>query len=79
MRCRCGWPEQLWTSWTPYTYPFNLTGQPALSVPCGLTDDERPIGLQVVGPRHADALVLRVGRAFEAATDSQRVLPLLLR
>ncbi len=74
-----GWPEQLWTSWTPYTYPFNLTGQPALSVPCGLTDDERPIGLQIVGPRHADALVLRVGRAFEAATDSQRVLPVLLR
>ena len=74
-----GWPEQLWTSWTPYTYPFNMTGQPALSVPCGLTDDERPIGLQVVGPRHADALVLRVGRAFEVATDSQRVLPLLLR
>ncbi len=74
-----GWPEQLWTSWTPYTYPFNLTGQPALTVPCGLTDDERPIGLQIIGPRHADPLVLRVGRAFEAATDSQRVLPLLLR
>ena len=49
-----GWPATLWTSWTPYTYPFNMTQQPALSVPCGLTSDRRPIGLQVVGPRHGD-------------------------
>ncbi|HET8601995.1 MAG TPA: amidase [Segeticoccus sp.] len=64
-----GWPSQLWTSWTPYTYPFNMTQQPALSLPCGLTADGRPIGLQVVAARHADALVLRVGRAYEARTD----------
>lgn len=58
-----------WTSWTPYTYPFNLTQQPALSVPCGFTAAGLPVGLQVVGPRHADALVLRVGQAYQAATD----------
>ena len=48
-----GWPSPWWTSWTPYTYPFNLTQQPALSVPCGFTAAGLPVGLQVVGPRHA--------------------------
>jgi aspartyl-tRNA(Asn)/glutamyl-tRNA(Gln) amidotransferase subunit A len=73
-----GWPSSVWTSWTPYTYPFNLTQQPALSVPCGLTSAGLPVGLQVVGPRHADALVLRAGRAYERATDwSTRRPPLL--
>ena len=73
-----GWPSELWTSWTPYTYPFNMTQQPALSLPCGLTTDRRPIGLQVVGPRHADALVLRVGRAYEARTEWHELTPTLL-
>lgn len=58
-----------WTSWTPYTYPFNLTQQPALSVPCGFTTAGLPIGVQIVGPRHSDALVLRVGQAYQAVTD----------
>lgn len=62
-----GWPSQHWTSWTPYTYPFNMTQQPAASVPCGFTDAELPVGLQVVGPRHADRLVLRVARCYESA------------
>jgi aspartyl-tRNA(Asn)/glutamyl-tRNA(Gln) amidotransferase subunit A len=73
-----GWPSTLWTSWTPYTYPFNMTQQPALSLPCGLTADRRPIGLQVVGPRHADALVLRAGRAYERATEWHTATPTLL-
>ena len=63
-----GWPAQEWTSWTPYTYPFNMTQQPAASVPCGLTSAGLPVGLQVVGPRHADRLVLRAARASEAAS-----------
>jgi aspartyl-tRNA(Asn)/glutamyl-tRNA(Gln) amidotransferase subunit A len=67
-----------WTSWTPYTYPFNLTQQPALSVPCGFSSTGLPIGLQIVGPRHADALVLRVGDAYQAATDWHRRAPTLL-
>ena len=62
-----GWSSPDWTSWTPYTYPFNLTQQPAASVPCGLTRTGLPIGLQIVGPRHADALVLRAARAYERA------------
>ncbi|HYJ66788.1 MAG TPA: amidase [Nocardioidaceae bacterium] len=57
-----------WTEWTPFSYPFNLTQQPAASVPCGLTDAGLPVGLHVVGPRHADALVLRACRAYEAAS-----------
>ncbi len=62
-----GWPSGDWTTWTPYTYPFNMTQQPAASVPCGFTSRGLPIGLQIVGPRHADALVLRAARAYERA------------
>jgi aspartyl-tRNA(Asn)/glutamyl-tRNA(Gln) amidotransferase subunit A len=51
--------------WTPFSYPFNLTQQPAAVVPCGLTRSGLPIALQIVGPMHADALVLRAARAYE--------------
>jgi len=54
-------------AWIPFTYPFNLTGQPAASVPCGFTRDGLPIGLQIVGRRYADATVLRASAAFERA------------
>ena len=56
-----------WVEWSPFTYPFNITQQPAASVPCGFTSAGLPIGLQIVGPAHADALVLRAARAFESA------------
>jgi Asp-tRNA(Asn)/Glu-tRNA(Gln) amidotransferase A subunit family amidase len=52
--------------WMPFTYPFNLTGQPAASVPAGWTDDGLPVGLQIVGQRHADGVVLAASAAFEA-------------
>jgi aspartyl-tRNA(Asn)/glutamyl-tRNA(Gln) amidotransferase subunit A len=54
-----------WPDWTPFSHPFNLTRQPAASVPCGFTSDGLPAGLQIVGPSHADALVLRAARAYE--------------
>lgn len=54
-----------WIDWTPFTYPFNLTRQPAASVPCGFTGAGLPAGLQIVGPMFGDALVLRAARAFE--------------
>jgi aspartyl-tRNA(Asn)/glutamyl-tRNA(Gln) amidotransferase subunit A len=60
-----------------FTYPFNLTGQPAASIPCGWTDDGLPIGLQIVGKRFADVTVLRAAAAFEEArpwTDRWPVL-----
>ncbi|MGQ9368029.1 amidase [Azospirillum sp. ST 5-10] len=56
-----------WTQWTPFTYPFNMTQQPAASVPCGAGDDGMPVGLHIVAARFADATVLRVARAVEAA------------
>jgi aspartyl-tRNA(Asn)/glutamyl-tRNA(Gln) amidotransferase subunit A len=73
-----GWGSPDWESWTPYSYPFNLTQQPALSVPCGFTSAGLPIGLQVVGARHADALVLRVGQAYQSATGWHLATPALL-
>ncbi len=52
--------------WTPFSYPFNLTQQPAITVPCGLTKAGLPMGLQFVGPMFGDALVLRAARAYES-------------
>ncbi len=49
----------------PFTYPFNLTGHPAASVPCGFTAEGLPVGLQIVGRWHADATVLRAAAGFE--------------
>jgi aspartyl-tRNA(Asn)/glutamyl-tRNA(Gln) amidotransferase subunit A len=58
--------------WTPFSYPFNLSQQPACSIPCGLTADGLPIGLQIVGPMFGDALVLRAARAFESVRPIPR-------
>ena len=70
-----GWRDPRWPSWTPFTYPFNLTQQPAASVPCGFTAAGLPIGLQIVGPRYADAMVLRAARAYEAAHPQPTLAP----
>jgi aspartyl-tRNA(Asn)/glutamyl-tRNA(Gln) amidotransferase subunit A len=59
--------QRRWIDWAPFSFPFNLSQQPAASVPCGLSAAGLPVGLQIVGPMHADALVLRVARAFESA------------
>jgi aspartyl-tRNA(Asn)/glutamyl-tRNA(Gln) amidotransferase subunit A len=74
-----GWHSTDWTSWTPYTYPFNMTQQPAASVPCGFAASGLPVGMQIIGPRLADALVLRAARAYEQATDWTSVRPPLSR
>jgi aspartyl-tRNA(Asn)/glutamyl-tRNA(Gln) amidotransferase subunit A len=58
--------------WTPFSYPFNLTQQPACTVPCGLTASGLPIGLQFVGPMFKDALVLRAARAYETVQPIPR-------
>ncbi|MEV6117643.1 amidase family protein [Streptomyces sp. NPDC052109] len=57
--------ESAGRDWSPFAFPFNLTGQPAASVPIGTTIDGRPVGLQIVGRRLADATVLKAARAFE--------------
>ncbi|MBN8943412.1 MAG: amidase [Rhizobiales bacterium] len=63
------WPPHAWDwlVWAEFSYPFNLSHAPAVSVPCGLTPDGLPVGLQIAGPRLADPLVMRVARAFLAA------------
>jgi aspartyl-tRNA(Asn)/glutamyl-tRNA(Gln) amidotransferase subunit A len=57
--------NQHWVDWSPFSYPFNMTRQPAASIMCGLTSSGLPIGLQIVGRLHTDAKVLRAARAFE--------------
>jgi aspartyl-tRNA(Asn)/glutamyl-tRNA(Gln) amidotransferase subunit A len=54
-----------WAWWTPFSFPFNLTQQPAASIPCGFTPAGLPVGLQIAAAKYQDALVLRVARAFE--------------
>jgi aspartyl-tRNA(Asn)/glutamyl-tRNA(Gln) amidotransferase subunit A len=64
--------------WLHFTYPMNLTGQPAATVPAGWTADGLPIGLQIVGPHLGDAVVLRASACFEAARPwSHRWPPML--
>lgn len=63
--------------WCYFTYPFNLTGQPAASLPCGFTSAGLPVGLQIVGRRYADAAVLRAAAAFETIAPWQGRVPAL--
>ena len=56
-----------WVDWTPFSYPFNLTQQPAASVPCGFTESGLPAGLQIAGRMFDDATVLRACHAYEQA------------
>jgi len=56
-----------WVTWTPYTYPFNITGQPAISLPCGPAADGLPAGLQIVGPWGHDLRVLDFALVCEQA------------
>ncbi len=61
-----GQPTAGW-QWTAFTYPFNLTGQPAATIPCGWTTSGLPIGLHIVGRRNDEATILRASAAFELA------------
>src|SRR5712671_747311 len=64
--------EEQWWDWSPFSYPFNMTRQPAASIPCGLTGAGLPIGLQIVGPLYAEDRVLRAARAFETTQPERR-------
>jgi aspartyl-tRNA(Asn)/glutamyl-tRNA(Gln) amidotransferase subunit A len=65
-----------WVNWTPFSYPFNLTQQPAASVPCGFTKAGLPIGLHIVGRMFDDVSVLRAAYAYEQASDWHKRRPL---
>lgn len=64
--------EDSWIDWSPFSYPFNMTRQPAATVPCGLTASGLPIGLQIVGPLYAEHRVLRAACAFEQTQPRRR-------
>ncbi|HEY4274608.1 MAG TPA: amidase [Rhizomicrobium sp.] len=64
-----------WMSWTPFSYPFNLTQQPAASVPCGRTREGLPVGLQIVGRSYDEWSVLRAASAYEAADPQMEDVP----
>lgn len=72
------WPPHVWDwlDWAEFTYPFNLSQGPAISVPAGLTSEMLPVGLQIAGPRLADDLVLRAGHAFLAQQPFDATPPL---
>ncbi|MEX2650681.1 MAG: amidase family protein [Alphaproteobacteria bacterium] len=63
------WPQHPWDwiAWAEFSYPFNFSGNPAASVPCGYTAGGLPVGLQIVGRRFEDLRVLQAAAAFEAA------------
>jgi amidase len=63
-----GQPLQTYIDWMGLCYAITVTGCPAISVPCGFTPDGLPVGLQIVGPPHADVAVLQLAHAFEQAT-----------
>jgi aspartyl-tRNA(Asn)/glutamyl-tRNA(Gln) amidotransferase subunit A len=64
-----------WPRWTPFSYPFNLTQQPAASVPCGRTGQGLPVGLQIAGRWHDEWSVLQAAFAYEDADPHWRDLP----
>lgn len=69
------WDIKRTEMWETTTYVFNYSRQPAITVPCGFTQTGLPVGLQIVGRIHEEALVLRAARAFEAATAFHRRRP----
>ncbi|WP_439574403.1 amidase family protein [Phreatobacter sp.] len=68
-----------WRDSVPFTLPFNLTGQPASTAPCGLSASGLPIGLQVVGPKYSERLILEAGLAIEQALGFGQPHPTLVR
>lgn len=67
-----------WARWTPFTWPFNLSGNPAATIPCGFTPEGLPVGLQVIGRRYAEADVLQFCAALEALMPWDQHQPALL-
>jgi aspartyl-tRNA(Asn)/glutamyl-tRNA(Gln) amidotransferase subunit A len=65
--------DLLWLAWTPATYPFNLTGQPAVSLPCGVSSAGLPVGVQLVGPLGGDDVVLSVAAQLETGIGALRM------
>ena len=65
-------------AWSPYTHPFNMTGHPAASIPCGWSSEGLPIGMQIIGKRFDEVTVLQVSKAFEEIAPWQDKKPKLI-
>ena len=64
-----------WCNWTPYTVLFNLTQQPAASIPCGFSKQGLPVGLQIIGPRFGEAAIFQLCSAIERLMPWRDKLP----
>lgn len=73
------WPQHAWdwVSWAEFSYPFNMSWNPAASLPCGMTEAGLPVGLQIAGRRFDDLGVLQVSAAFEQAVPWAHFRPSL--
>jgi len=71
------WPQHSWDwlSWAEFSYPFNMSGNPAASIPCGFTADGLPVGVQIVGKRTDELTVLRAAAAYESAKPWHHTRP----
>ena len=65
-------------AWMHFTAPYDYSGQPTLSTPCGVTDDGLPLSLQLVGKHLQEGLLCRIGHAYERATGFNRLHPKVL-
>jgi aspartyl-tRNA(Asn)/glutamyl-tRNA(Gln) amidotransferase subunit A len=63
-----GYKDKNIVSWATFTYPFNLTGQPAASLPVGMTKDGLPVGLQIVAPSHEEGAIFALAARYQRAT-----------
>uniref|UniRef100_UPI001EF950FE amidase family protein n=1 Tax=Stenotrophomonas maltophilia TaxID=40324 RepID=UPI001EF950FE len=68
-----------WLAWSEFLYPFNMSGHPAASIPCGMTRAGLPVGLQIVSRRFNDLGVLQAAAAFEEAVPMHRQRPALAK
>ncbi|MBN8939193.1 MAG: amidase [Rhizobiales bacterium] len=75
------WPDHAWDwlAWSEFLYPFNMSGHPAASIPCGMTQAGLPVGLQIVSRRFNDLGVLQAAAAFEEAVPMHRQRPALAK
>ena len=79
----CRWVDQVegtkfdnYVDWLMMTYAFSLVDLPVLSLPCGMTADGRPVGLQIVGKPQGEAALLAAAAAFEHAHSFANMVPL---
>jgi len=64
-----GYEDKSIVSWATFTYPVNLTGKPAATLPVGMTKDGLPVGLQIIAPSHDEAAIFSLAARYQEATS----------